>query len=104
MVTLSRDAKEEVITPKENQCIKIGKIEYIVKNQGENHWFLLNSRGSNDAIFITLGINNKEGWCREHDIEVTGFGVFPYMSQKDLGKAIILLRRAYNAKYAAVPL
>ena len=103
MVTLSRDAKEEVIIPKLNQSIKIGKIEYIVKSQGESHWFLLNSHGSNDAIFITLGISNKEEWCRDHDIEVTGFGVFPYMSQKDLGKAIVLLRRAYIAKYAVVP-
>lgn len=103
MVTLSRDAREEVIIPKLNQSIKIGKINYIVKSQGENHWFLQNNNGSNDAIFITLGINNKEEWCREHDIEVIGFGVFPYMSQKDLGKAIVLLRRAYITKYAVVP-
>lgn len=99
MIHLGKAQDMPVPLVSSGETVKLGPYLYIVSCDNEN-WYL-NLRGqSNSKIFDILDIENPYKWCVEHHIQPTRTGgVFPWLSRRDISKAIILLRKEYDIKY-----
>lgn len=83
-----------------DEDIDIGKYRCRAKCTGyrSGAWFLYVNGFSNDQIFRDLNIN-KVQFCKKHNLKILeADGVFPYLSQTDLSKAVYLLKRMVNEK------
>ena len=102
MISLGKRITEVIPLLGINEVIDIGKYRCKATCTGarDNAWFLYVHGFPNDQIFRDLNID-KFKFCIKYNLKILrADGVFPYLSQEDLSKAVYLLKRMVNEKTA----
>ena len=100
MISLGKRTFEVIPLLGMDEDIDIGKYRCTAKctRYTSGAWFLYIHGFSNDQIFRDLNIN-KVQFCKKYNLKILiTDGVFPYLSQEDLSKAVYLLKRMVNEK------